>query len=57
MFVGLGMPIRKINNRWYGHIENIDLWFKKITIGPPVNVPNGEIPADLIESLYETPDL
>lgn len=55
MFVGLGMPIRKINNRWYGHIENIDLWFKKITIGPPVEVKNGEPPPDLIQDFQEPP--
>ena len=38
MFLGLGMPMRKINNRWYGHRENISEWFRKITRGHPINL-------------------
>jgi hypothetical protein len=38
MFLGLGLPMRKINGRWYGHRENISIFFKKITMGPPVSI-------------------
>ena len=28
----MGMPARVIHNRWYAHTENIDLFFKQITL-------------------------
>lgn len=31
-FVKMGMPARVIHNRWYAHTENIDLFFKQITL-------------------------
>lgn len=38
-FLGLGLPVRKINRLWYGHRENISQFFRKITVGgPPVCV-------------------
>jgi hypothetical protein len=30
-FVKMGMPARVINNRWYAHSDNIDVFFKQIT--------------------------
>ena len=38
MFLGLGMPMRKINGRWYGHRQNISDFFRKVTIGAPVTM-------------------
>jgi hypothetical protein len=43
MFLGLGLPLRKINGRWYGHIENIDAFLRKATIGPPANISSKDI--------------
>lgn len=48
MFLNLGMPMRKINGRWYGHRENIKDFFRKSTIGPPV-----EVDEDAIEGIAE----
>lgn len=31
-FVKMGLPARVINRRWYAHKDNIDLFFKQITI-------------------------
>jgi len=31
MFVSLGLPVCKINGRWYGHFQTIDEWFAGIT--------------------------
>lgn len=30
-FIEMGMPAQIINNRWYAHKANIDLFFQKIT--------------------------
>ena len=38
MFLGLGMPMRKINGRWYGDRRNISDFFRQVTIGDPVNM-------------------
>ena len=43
MFLGLGLPMRKINGRWYGHRANINDFFRKVTIGKPVEVDGGRI--------------
>lgn len=38
VFLGLGMPVRKINGRWYAHESNIDEFFREKTQGKPVDV-------------------
>lgn len=43
IFLGLGMPMRKINGRWYGHRLNISEFFRKITIGQPIEVDGKKI--------------
>ncbi|MCU0836866.1 MAG: hypothetical protein MUC77_20935 [Chromatiaceae bacterium] len=40
-FIKLGMPARVINNRWYAHTDNIDLFFKQITIKGTREAPEG----------------
>lgn len=40
MFLGMGLPMRKINGRWYGHRENINDFFRKATVGKPLIVDN-----------------
>jgi hypothetical protein len=40
-FIKMGMPARVINNRWYAHSDNIDLFFKSITVRG-----TGEIPEE-----------
>ena len=32
-FVKRGLPVRVIENRYYAHKENLDLYFQKLTIG------------------------
>jgi len=49
MFAKLGMPVRKINGRWYGHEENIDNFLKFITKGQPLEVPEEDFPASYYE--------
>jgi hypothetical protein len=39
MFMKLGLPVRKINGRWFGHEDNIDTFLKKVTVGPPIGQP------------------
>lgn len=31
-FIDLGMPAVSADNRWYAHADNIDDWFKKMTV-------------------------
>lgn len=38
VFLTMGLPVRKINNRWYGHRENISEFFRRITVGQPIQV-------------------
>lgn len=38
-FVKMGMPARVINNRWYAHTDNIDLFFKQITLKGTGDIP------------------
>ena len=40
-FVQMGLPARVIDNRWYAHSDNLDIYFQKITIGN-----NGDVPED-----------
>jgi hypothetical protein len=37
-FLNMGMPARIIQNRWYAHTDNIDLFFKQITLRPEGNI-------------------
>ena len=39
-FVNWGLPVRVIENRYYAHTDNLDLYFRKLTIG------DGEIVED-----------
>jgi len=32
-FVQRGLPVRVIENRYYAHTDNLDLYFQKLTIG------------------------
>ncbi len=32
-FVKRGLPVRVIENRYYAHTDNLDLYFQKLTIG------------------------
>jgi len=38
-FLKKGMPARLINNRWYAHVDNLDNFFKKITLFREKNIP------------------
>ena len=39
IFLKLGLPVRKINGRWYGHEDNINDFFRAITKpGKPIIV-------------------
>lgn len=38
IFLKMGLPVRKINGRWYGHEDNIDEFLKTKTFGPPIDV-------------------
>jgi uncharacterized membrane protein YpjA len=38
-FIKMGMPARVIQNRWYAHTDNIDLFFKQITLRPAGGIP------------------
>ena len=38
-FISKGMPARIINNRWYAHTDNLDNYFKKITLFREKNIP------------------
>lgn len=38
MFLAMGMPMRKINGRWYGHRQNISDFFKLVTQGKPITL-------------------
>jgi hypothetical protein len=33
-----GLPARVINSRWYGHVDNINQFFRVITVKPDGNV-------------------
>ena len=35
--VRLGMPVTKINNRIYGHYDNINVWLQELTAGGEYN--------------------
>jgi len=48
MFLSLGMPMRKISGRWYGHKENISDFFKRVTVGPPIEASSDRI-RDIME--------
>ena len=37
MLVNLGMPVVKINNRIYGHYDNINAWLQEVTAGGKLN--------------------
>lgn len=37
-FCAMGMPVSKINNRLYGHREQIDLFFRQVTQGETITV-------------------
>jgi hypothetical protein len=37
-FLKLGMPATIINNRYYAHQENLELWFQAITRSQPRNL-------------------
>jgi len=37
--VEFGLPVRDIDNRWYAHVDNLDLFFQRFT-----NVRNRGIP-------------
>jgi len=43
-FIRLGMPVRKINNRLYAHVDNIDKFLKKVTIGQSIDVKDEPVP-------------
>ena len=43
-FLRLGMPVRKINGRWWGYRENISKFFQKVTIGRDLVVNSDEVP-------------
>jgi len=30
-FIGLGLPARRIDGKWYAHMDNIDDFFRKLT--------------------------
>jgi len=30
-FLELGLPVTRINNRWFGHYRNIDRFFRRVT--------------------------
>lgn len=49
MFIKLGLPVRKINGRWYGHENNIDDFLRVITKGKPLEVPDNDLPPELYE--------
>lgn len=36
VFLAMGLPVRKINGRWYGHEDNINEFLRKKTLGPPI---------------------
>ncbi len=38
-FIKMGMPARVIHNRWYAHTDNIDLFFKQITLRTSGGIP------------------
>ena len=38
-FIHLGLPARVIDNRWYAHTDNLDLYFQKITVGTRGDIP------------------
>jgi len=39
MFLGIGMPVRKINSKWFGHRANISDFFRKVTTaGDPIQL-------------------
>ena len=39
-FIRLGMPARVIDNRWYAHADNLDLYFQTITAKSDGNIPD-----------------
>lgn len=50
MFLRLGLPVRKINGRWYGHHENIDAWLRALLKpGKPIDVRTDNAPAEVME--------
>ena len=49
MFLKLGMPVRKINGRWYGHEKNIERFLEQVTIGKPIEVSTSGLPAEAFE--------
>ncbi len=47
MFLRMGMPVTRINNRIYAHAENIDKWLRDNTqTGDYKDVPDGKIDGD-----------
>jgi len=42
-FIRMGMPVRKINNRLYAHIDNIDLFLRRVTVGDPIEISDDPI--------------
>ena len=38
-FITLGMPARVIDSRWYAHTENLELFFKQMTISNDGDAP------------------
>lgn len=60
MFLQLGMPMRKINGRWYGHEQNIEEFLKLITNpylgkdgGKDIDVSNEVLSDEVQKSLME----
>ena len=50
MFLRLGLPVRKINGRWYGHHENIDAWLRALLKpGKPIDVRTSGVPPEMME--------
>ncbi len=41
-FLKINIPVVIVNGRYYAHTENLDLWFKALTIKqrPEINVPD-----------------
>ena len=38
-FVKMGLPARVINSRWYAHKDNIDEFFRQITLNSENEIP------------------
>ena len=50
LFLRLGLPVRKINGCWYGHLENIDAWLRALLKpGKPINVRTEDVPPGAME--------